>query len=140
MNAAERRNRIKADRHKIIWICIASGILYWITDSLIDVFLYHEGSLVTQIFTPSSHEIFMRLVTLCLFIATSFTVFSVAREKSISRALAENLGLYQALINQSNDSIEVIDPETGRFLNVNSKTSSELDYRQPRGTPVHESL
>jgi PAS domain S-box-containing protein len=36
--------------------------------------------------------------------------------------------LYQALINQSNDSVEVLDPETGNFLKVNNKTCSDLGF------------
>jgi PAS domain S-box-containing protein len=44
------------------------------------------------------------------------------------RKSEENLKLYQTLINQSNDSIEVLDPETGNFLNVNKKTCADLGY------------
>ncbi len=44
------------------------------------------------------------------------------------RKSEENLSLYQTLINQSNDSVEVLDPETGCFLNVNKKTCSDLGY------------
>jgi formate hydrogenlyase transcriptional activator len=38
------------------------------------------------------------------------------------------LKLFRALVDQSNDSIEVIDPETLRFLDVNEKACSELGY------------
>ncbi len=48
-------------------------------------------------------------------------------EKTLRKS-GENLRLYQALINQSNDSIEVLDPETGYLLNVNKKTCSDLGY------------
>jgi PAS domain S-box-containing protein len=51
----------------------------------------------------------------------------VLAERSL-RESEENLKLYQALINQSNDSIEVLDPETGYFLNVNKKTCADLGY------------
>ncbi|HEY3900553.1 MAG TPA: PAS domain S-box protein [Chthoniobacter sp.] len=38
----------------------------------------------------------------------------------------EKLKLFRNLVDQSNDTIEVIDPETGRFLDVNAKGPAEL--------------
>ena len=40
----------------------------------------------------------------------------------------ESLRLFRALIDESNDAIEVIDPETMRFLDVNQKACRELGY------------
>ena len=38
------------------------------------------------------------------------------------------LKLFRALVDQSNDAIEVVDPETLRFLDVNEKACAELGY------------
>ena len=40
------------------------------------------------------------------------------------------LKLFRALVDQSNDTIEVVDPETGRFLDVNEKGCLDLGYRR----------
>lgn len=40
----------------------------------------------------------------------------------------ESLSLFRALIDRSNDAIEVIDPETGRFLDVNETGCTRLGY------------
>ncbi|MBF8285319.1 MAG: PAS domain S-box protein, partial [Anaerolineales bacterium] len=40
----------------------------------------------------------------------------------------EALKLFRTLINRSSDAIEVLDPETGRFLDVNEKGCLELGY------------
>jgi PAS domain S-box-containing protein len=40
----------------------------------------------------------------------------------------ESLKLFRTLIERSNDAIEVIDPETGRFLDVNEKCCADLGY------------
>lgn len=40
----------------------------------------------------------------------------------------ESLHLFRALIDQSNDAIEVVDPETSRFLDANEKAYSSLGY------------
>lgn len=39
-----------------------------------------------------------------------------------------SLRLFRDLIDQSNDGVEVIDPETGRFIDVNETTCSRLGY------------
>jgi len=40
----------------------------------------------------------------------------------------ESLKLFRALIERSNDAIEVVDPETGRFLDVNETGCADLGY------------
>ena len=45
-----------------------------------------------------------------------------------SERTIRELKLFRALVDQSNDSIKVIDPETLRFLDVNEKACSELGY------------
>lgn len=40
----------------------------------------------------------------------------------------EKLELFNALLNQSNDAIFIIEPESGRFLDVNNKACSNLRY------------
>src|ERR1019366_903250 len=48
-------------------------------------------------------------------------VMARGRDITERRQDAEKLGLFRAIIDQSNDGIEVVDPETGRFLDVNLK-------------------
>ncbi len=40
----------------------------------------------------------------------------------------EALGLFRALLDQTQDAIEILDPESGRFLDANEKAYSELGY------------
>jgi len=48
--------------------------------------------------------------------------------EDISRRMKaeESLRLFQTLVNQSSDTLEVIDPETARFLDVNENGPAEL--------------
>jgi PAS domain S-box-containing protein len=50
-----------------------------------------------------------------------------ARNEALLRT-EKSLKLFRALIDQSNDGVTVMDPETGRFLNVNEKTCERLGY------------
>jgi PAS domain S-box-containing protein len=45
-----------------------------------------------------------------------------------SKLAEESLALFRSLVDQSPDAIEVIDPETGRFLDVNSTGCARLGY------------
>src|SRR4030066_152514 len=44
------------------------------------------------------------------------------------KQLEEEIKLFNNLINQSNDAIAVVEPETGRFLYVNDKVCNNLGY------------
>jgi PAS domain S-box-containing protein len=47
----------------------------------------------------------------------------VARDITERKRAAESVTLFRALIDHANDAIEVVDPKTGRFLDVNDKAS-----------------
>ncbi len=51
----------------------------------------------------------------------------LSRVRENERTIGE-LKLFRTLVDQCNDAIEVIDPETLRFLNVNERACSELGY------------
>jgi formate hydrogenlyase transcriptional activator len=51
---------------------------------------------------------------------------SVAKQKEAERSLE----LFRTLIDHSNDAVEVVDPETLRFLDVNEKACRDLGYKR----------
>jgi PAS domain S-box-containing protein len=53
---------------------------------------------------------------------------SLARDMTERNRAQEALTLFRALIDRTNDAIEVIDPETGRFLDVNEQAYHSLGY------------
>jgi PAS domain S-box-containing protein len=55
-------------------------------------------------------------------------MFGMAVDITEQRRAQESLRLFRRLIDQSNDAIEVIDPETLSFLDVNDKDCRELGY------------
>ena len=55
-------------------------------------------------------------------------VMSTVLDVTESRRREAALKLFRALVDQSNDTIEVVDPETGRFLDVNEKGCRDLGY------------
>lgn len=75
-----------------------------------------------------SISIFFGLVILYLLRTASLDLSMRKKAVEELKKSEENLNFYQTLIDQSNDSIEVLDPETGNFLNVNKKTCTDLGY------------
>jgi PAS domain S-box-containing protein len=128
----EKQKHIFTGKWQILWLSVALGILFWTIDSFVNVFIFHEGRLLSQIFTPGHYELYMRLHTMgLLIIFGSIAQYMVLKHKKAEETLRkseDNLKLYQALINQSNDSVEVLDPETGYYLNINTKTCADLGY------------
>ncbi len=55
-------------------------------------------------------------------------VASVLRDVTDQKRSEESLKLFRTLIDQSNDSVEVVDPATLRFLDVNEKACKDLGY------------
>ena len=55
-------------------------------------------------------------------------VACVLQDITDERGAERSLRLFRALIDQSNDAVEVVDPETLRFLDVNETTCQQLGY------------
>ena len=53
---------------------------------------------------------------------------SLARDITDRKRAADALEMFRTLVDRVNDAIEVIDPETGRFLDINEKTCTDLGY------------
>ena len=53
---------------------------------------------------------------------------TIGRDVTERKRAEEALNLFRALIDRSNDAIEIIDPETGRFLDINEVAHSRLGY------------
>jgi PAS domain S-box-containing protein len=52
----------------------------------------------------------------------------VCRDLSERKRAADSLELFRTLVDRVNDAIQVIDPETGRFLDINEKACADLGY------------
>jgi len=54
--------------NRIVLMAIGCIILYWIAESVIMSLVFHEGDPIEQMLSPDPHEIWMRLMTICIFI------------------------------------------------------------------------
>jgi PAS domain S-box-containing protein len=86
--------------------------------------LRREG-VATPIVRGIAHDVTERVRAEKALRATNRELLKTARERE--RMLHE-LRLFRTLLDQSNDAIEVIDPDTLRFLDVNERACAELGY------------
>ncbi|MBU0968239.1 MAG: PAS domain S-box protein [Proteobacteria bacterium] len=56
--------------------------------------------------------------------------FVMANDVTARKSAEEEIKLFSAIINQSNDAIFVVDPQTGSFLHANEKACENLGYTQ----------
>ena len=109
----------KAMRKKMILMGIGLGILFWVLQSTVTVFVFHEGSLVEEIFTLEAHKVWMRSLALCILIMFSIYALSVISErKKAQEALAESEEKYRTLVEAAQEAIGITDTDENlRFVN-----------------------
>ncbi|MGB2697545.1 MAG: response regulator [Candidatus Zixiibacteriota bacterium] len=82
-----KETNITSIAKKMIFIGIVFASLFWILESGIDVFIFHKGNLIEEIFTLDSHKIWMRSLSLCILI-----MFGIYAQRIISeRKRAEEM-------------------------------------------------
>ena len=82
--------------NKIILLSIALGALVWVTDSIIDSFLFFQGSLIADI---PHHELYMRfLIVVCLVGFGFVCSWLIAKQKKTEQELTNILSFEQQLL------------------------------------------
>ncbi len=62
------------EKHKVVIIGILFGALFWIIESLLHTFIFiDEHNLIQNLFTPSIHEIVMRMTVFSLIMIISIS-------------------------------------------------------------------
>ncbi|MEK6743462.1 MAG: PAS domain S-box protein [Nitrospirota bacterium] len=74
---------------KLISGLLLGGVAYWLFDSAMDAFIFHEGTFRSLVFTSSPHEIGTRLIIITLLAITSYVVLLSMREKKAEADLRE---------------------------------------------------
>lgn len=68
-------------RRKLVWVGIGAGFLFWITDCIVDAYVFREGAIIDQLMSFKPAEIWLR------FLFLSFcTTFGVYAQITINRA------------------------------------------------------
>lgn len=123
---------------KIILIGIGFGALFWVLQSCIDSFVFHEGSLLENIFTLEAHNIWMRSLVLYILIMFSLYAQRILRERrQAGDELRESEEKYRTLVQQSLQGLLVVQDSrivfsNNRFAEISGYTTDELVSLSPQ--------
>src|SRR3989338_8640486 len=113
------RERVKPFKMVCLqWAGIGLGILYWFIESLLDSFLFHQGSIAERIFAPDPNEIWMRLLVVSLLIILGF----------YSQLLIEKRNLAEEEVRKINEDLDIrVIERTAQLENAKVALRAERD-------------
>ncbi|NVL89888.1 MAG: PAS domain S-box protein [Desulfobacterales bacterium] len=125
--------------NKLVWIGIGLGALFWILESAIHAFIFHQGGLITQMFTPGLHEIWMRSLGACLIIIIFGVYAQFISRKRAEKALRESEENLTTTLNSIGDAVIATDTE-GRVLRMNPVAEKLTGWKlwEAKGHPLDE--
>ena len=114
----------KVAKNRIILLGIGVLVLYWILESFMMVFVFREGNLIQQLFAPGLHDLWMRSISVCIFI-----FFAVYLQSAITRRtqLDDELKIKAQLLDDATDAITVHDFD-GNLIYLNEATYKSHGY------------
>ena len=107
-------------RYTIIWIGLLVGLGFYAADIIIDVFVFHNGTLLQQLLNPTYHETWMR--TCVLFLAVAFAIYVqvlLRRERENSQRVETAERFLNTVIDNIPSMIFIKDAVDLRFVRVN---------------------
>jgi two-component system sensor histidine kinase/response regulator len=127
----------KSIRKKMMLMGIGLGILLWVLQSTVTVFVFHEGTLVEEMFTLEAHQVWMRSLALCILIMFSIYALSVVSErKKAEEALRESEKKHRTLVEQSLQGLAVIQDYRVVFANTAAAEITGYSIEELLGLPA----
>ena len=117
-------NKIYLAHNKVILIGILLSAIFWIIEAATHVYIFHDGTFFQQILSPETHEAWMRLIVVGMFIAFSIYVDSIINvrrraEEATRQAYAE----LNQVLDTAADGMRVVDNDFN-ILRVNDTFSA----------------
>ncbi|MFZ5993759.1 MAG: ATP-binding protein [Thermodesulfobacteriota bacterium] len=97
---------------KTAWIGVGLGLLFWFVESVIHAYIFHEGTLIQQIFRPAIHELWMRgLVTLMFIIFGGYAQAIINSRKRTNETLRESEEKLAGIVASVTDQMIMVDDQ-----------------------------
>ena len=107
-------------RRHLVLFAAGLALLYWILEALAMMAFFEEGTFAEQIFSPDSHELWMRsLTTVLILVSGAYAQVASDRRRRLESELRESHDQYSLLWERSSDAMFLVDSTTGRYLDAN---------------------
>ena len=108
-----------------VWIGVGLAGLFWIIESCVHVFIFHDADFIQQMLTLHPHEVWMRLIAVVMFIMFGiFAQFMMARVKQAEETTRLSHAELDQVFNTAADGMRVIDRDFNMLRS--NKTFSKL--------------
>jgi PAS domain S-box-containing protein len=135
------KNTTTTSRTKeFVWIGIGLAGLFWVIESAIHVYIFHEGEFLQQLSSPEPHEIWMRLAVVAMFIAFSiYAQYIVGKRQQAEEATKHAHAELNQIFRTAADAMRVVDKEFN-VLRVNDTfaTLSGVNEKETIGKKCYE--
>ena len=121
-------DQAKTPRYLFIWIGVLFGLGYWFVDMLVDVVVFNEGTLGSQLLHPPTSELIMRLSFLVL--SSCFGIFAAVtlQRQQAARVRAADAELHlEMLLDSAAEYIFHINTE-GTILRANQSVFRDSGF------------
>ena len=126
---------------KMILLGFGLAVFFWIVESVMAAFAFHQGSLVSQILSSEPHQLWMYALVLCILIVFGgYAQVIIRQRKQVEQALRDSEAKYSALVEQANDGVVIVQDGACKFAN---KAMAEISGYSPEKmleTPFSEIL
>jgi PAS domain S-box-containing protein len=126
--------------NKFVWIGIGLGAFFWVAESAVHTFVFHEGPLLKQIYSLEPHEIWMRFIVVVLFVGFGgYAQFMMKRRRQAEEAAKGAHAELNQVFQTAADGMRIIDKDYN-VLRVNETfvTLSGVSKDEAIGSKCYE--
>ncbi len=103
---------------ELIGISIGLAAIAWVLDSILDSIIFHDGTLIGQLLSPTAHEIGIRvLFGFVLIVFGTYTQLNTGRSKWVEEELRQSEEKYRMLIENIQEGVFIIQDTKFQYVN-----------------------
>ena len=115
-----KKNSTPLRTYTIIWIALLVGGCFYVADIIIDVYVFHNGTLTEHILHPTYHEIWMRSFVFLIAVAFATLVQIQLRRERVSSERAKTAETFlNSIVDNIPNMVFIKDAGELRFIRVN---------------------
>ncbi|MCZ7356986.1 MAG: PAS domain S-box protein [Candidatus Methanoperedens sp.] len=102
----------------LIGISIGLAAIAWVLDSILDSVIFHNGTILEQILSPTINEIVVRvLFGFVIIVFGTYTQLNMDRRRRVEEALQQSEEKYRMLVENIQDGVFIIQDAKFQFVN-----------------------